>query len=292
MKEILQAALSKTQLQSSRGVEQILRKKLPSTQIPEHLSQVWTLDSYGLEALPCLQAASDQQQQELRSLLARDRFLEAYQIEKAGMSFAAKMSLLAESLSEQKLFSLFAAEEASHFHMIEAVLGAPPAEELSPFIELLQEIIRSAERRSLIFIIQVVLEGWGLDHYALMKRTCQDPALSDYLQRILLDEAAHHGSGLSLFNESDLTPAEFDYIREMLQSFLNMVRIGPVGMIQALESVLGPQTETQKSEMLEQMQARRDTIRKLNLLRELMAKAGAHKILASLEAAQSFSLLF
>ena len=237
MKDIIQKSLSKTQTTSTRGVEQILLKKLPE-QSPLNLAQAWDLSSYGLENVSCLHKISSEQSTLLHTQLARGRFLEAYHIEHAGMCFAAKMSLLAESLHEQKLFSLFAAEEATHFHFIESVIGTPQIEK-DPFIDLLHEIIRSAERRPLIFIIQVILEGWGLDHYGLMKKTCQNPDLQNYLQRILQDEAAHHGSGLSLFQEQDLTPSEFDYIQEMLVQFLNMVRIGPISVIQTLENTVG-----------------------------------------------------
>ena len=239
----------------------------------------------------CLQKLSEDQETQLHTQLARARFLEAYHIEHAGMCFAAKMSLMAQSLHEQKLFSLFAAEEATHFHFIEAVIGTPQLEK-DPFIELLQEIIGSAERRPLIFIIQVILEGWGLDHYGLMKKTCQDTGLQAYLQRILQDEAAHHGSGLSLFNEADLTPSEFAYIQEMLVHFLNMVRIGPISILQSIEDTVGEQTQPQKSNILEEMQAHQDTQRKLNLLRELMHKAQAHKTLDALESKEAFKLLF
>lgn len=290
MQDILEQSLNKTQATSTRGVEQILLKKLPE-QSSLNLAEAWSLTSYGLEAVSCLHDLSAEQSAGLRTQLARSRFLEAYHIEHAGMCFAAKMSLLAQSLHEQKLFSLFAAEEATHFHFIESVIGTPQTEK-DPFIDLLHEIIRSAERRPLIFIIQVILEGWGLDHYGLMKKTCQSKDLQTYLQRILQDEAAHHGSGLSLFNEADLTTAEFDYIQQMLVHFLNMVRIGPVSVLQTLEDCVGPMTTEQQTSVLTQMKAHQDTERKLNFLRELMHKAQAQKTLEKLESKQAFELLF
>jgi len=290
LKDIIQQSLNKTQIESTRGVEQILNKKLPQ-QAQIDLAEAWGLVSYGLSPVSCLQNLSPEQNAKIRTQLAYARFLEAYHIEHAGMCFAAKMSLMAQSLHEQKLFSLFAAEEATHFHFIEAVIGTPQTDK-DPFIELLHEIIRSAERRPLIFIIQVILEGWGLDHYGLMKKTCQNQDLQAYLLQILQDEAAHHGSGLSLFNENDLSAPEFDYIQEMLVQFLNMVRIGPVSMLYAIENTVGSMTNEQKNTALEQMQAHQETERKLNLLRDLMHKAQAHKTLEILESKQAFKLLF
>ncbi|PIQ24725.1 hypothetical protein COW36_23400 [bacterium (Candidatus Blackallbacteria) CG17_big_fil_post_rev_8_21_14_2_50_48_46] len=290
--EILQQALNKEQFTSCREVGQILGRKLENFEPLVDFAQVWDFQAYGLAPVRQLQAASEAQQQGLLQALARGRFLEAYGIENAGMSFAAKMSLLAESLEEQKLYSLFASEEAIHFDFIQAVLGPLPAPPQDPFIQFLRELIRSAERRPLLLIIQVVLEGWGLDHYAQMMKTCRVERLKAPLQRILMDEAGHHGSGLALFEEADLTPSEWAYTLEMMGVFLDMVRIGPVSLMQQFETSLEGLTAAQRETVLLEMGARADTQRKLNLLRGLLQKADAHRVLAALEAKQGFEPLF
>jgi hypothetical protein len=45
------------------------------------------------------------------------------------------------------------------------------------------------------------------------------PLFLVYLQ----DEAAYHGSGISLFDEQALTDSEFKYIIEMMSQFMQMV---------------------------------------------------------------------
>lgn len=292
MKDLLAHALAKTQLHSVRGVEQILSKKLTAILQPPDLSQVWELGDFGLSQVSLLADSSLAMQSLLRAQLARDRFVEAWHIEKAGMSFAAKMSLLSESLNEQKLYSLFAAEEARHFHYLQSILG-PEAQPGGPFIDLLNEILRSAERRPLLFIIQVVLEGWGIEHYALMMKTCQNPQIKQALGLVLADEAAHHGAGLALFKEADLSASEFDYILEMMHSFLTMIRVGPVSVIAALEAQLGDSlNRQQRQQVLQQMQAHSECERKLHLLRQLMLKAEARRLLDRLDQTNSFTLLF
>ncbi len=292
MKDLLVQSLAKTQTQSVRGVEQILSKKLqPASQAPD-LSQVWALADFGLAQAKILGDASPESLGRLRAQLARDRFVEAWHIEKAGMSFAAKMSLLAESFNEQKLYSLFAAEEARHFHYLQSILGTE-AQPGGPFIDLLNEIIVSAERRPLLFIIQVVLEGWGIDHYALMMKTCQQAEIKQALGIVLADEAAHHGSGVALFNEADLSPAEFDYILETMHAFLSMVSVGPVSVVDAVEHNLqGSLNSEQRQHLLSQMQAQSETQRKLHLLRQLMIKADAQRLLAALDQKNGFALRF
>ncbi len=288
----LENSLSKTHVPSNREVEQILTRKLSHIAPEPNFAGLWDLNDHRLGHVSQVLSASQDTRQAILTDLAQGRFREAYGIEKAGMSFAAKMSLLAQSLNEQKLYSLFASEEAAHFHFIQAVLGDPPDLSKDPFIQFLNELIISAERRPLLFIIQVVLEGWGLDHYAGMLKSCKQASFKGPLQQILSDEAAHHGSGLSLFQEDELSQSELKYTLEMISAFLDMVRIGPVGLMQTLDSHLGGLTTAQKQAVLTEMDAVEDTTRKLNLLKGLMQKAQAKRILAELEAKSAFALLF
>ena len=294
MKQIVRRALARDRSRSDAGVERILDKKLADFAAMQDFSGLWELKDYCLATVSCIKDASPDAQERIRHLLGRGRLLEAWAIEKAGMSYAAKMSLLAESINEQKLYSLFGAEEARHFHFIDQTLGehsalaSPP----DPFIAMLNEIIGSVGRRPLIFIIQVVLEGWGIEHYASLSKSCLDQGLRAALREILGDEAAHHGSGLALFDEAELSRGEREYILEMMDAFLGMVRIGPVGVLGAIEQELGSWAPGQSTRVLEQMDARADTARKLALLEGFLAKARADKILARLRKADAFTPAF
>ena len=205
------------------------------------------------------------------------------------MSFAAKMSLLSETINEQKLYSLFAAEEATHFYYMQKTLEDVDLTTDDPFIRFLNEVIATGSRRPLIFIIQVILEGWGIDHYQLMERSCLNPELKKHLKLILIDEASHHGSGVSLFNESELTKAEFDYTIEMMSEFLNMINIGPVGLVGAVKKYL---PHSQEADLLNDISAVDDTNRKLTYIKNMMVKSQSHKILEKIENSGLFQLRF
>lgn len=288
MNKILAASLAKQQAQSTLGVERILENKLERISSLPDFSQIWDLRALGLEPVRYLQDASTEARQRVRQALAIARLQEAWFIEKAGMSYAAKMSLLSESINEQKLYSLFASEEATHFHFIDQTLGSARPQGQDPFIALLNEMISTAERRPLIFMIQVVLEGWGIQHYAMMSKTCQEPALKACLQQILADEAAHHGSGLSLFEETALSTPERQQILEFMSRFLQMVAIGPATVMSVLQTELGEFNASQRAQVLEQLNALADTQGKLNLLRDYMLKAQAQQIVSALDERKAF----
>lgn len=286
MQKTLEHSLEKIQIYSTGEVESILNQKFFGElgQLErKDLKNLWSSDLYGLDRLAEFQNLETEKQDKILEKMAISKLMEAYFIEKAGMSFAAKMSLCSESLNEQKLFSLFAAEEATHFHFLQTVLDGKGIDlngnVEDPFIKLLNEVISTGERRALIFIIQVVLEGWGIDHYAGLERRCQHGQLKHQLKSILKDEAAHHGSGLSLFQISDLTKYEHEYICEMMVDFLKMVNCGPVGLVNICEE----NEFSFHSKYHQEIQSRLETKRKLNLLKSLMNRAKANTIIEKLD---------
>lgn len=278
MKDFILKSLSKSQYSSTKEVTAILKQKNKvnsSTDI--NFAQIWNWCDYGLQENG---RVDENTKEAIQTELAKKRFLEAYYIEKAGMTFAAKMSLLSESIEEQKMFSHFAAEEAAHFNLIETLLATVDKHEGQDlFINFLNEVIATGERRPLIFIIQVVLEGWGIDHYGVMERTCKEADIKKQLKMILKDEASHHGSGVSLFNESDLSVSELNYTMEMMAEFLKMVRIGPISHFETFKK----HTNISTSEFCEISSAQQETSRKLIYLKNLMQKAGAERMTQGLE---------
>jgi tRNA isopentenyl-2-thiomethyl-A-37 hydroxylase MiaE len=281
LKDVLKDSLSKLKVESTKEVEQILAKKISSNSLDIEFSELWDASSFHLNRLSSFQKSDKPTQNKILEKLSIGRFLEAYNIEKAGMSFAAKMSLLAESINEQKLYSLFCAEEATHFHYIQKVLESTNVNyQADPFIKLLNEVVMTGERRPLIFIIQVVLEGWGIDHYSLMERSCLNPEIKKHLRLILQDEASHHGSGLSLFNDGDFSEAEFSYTADMMAEFLQMVNCGPVGVLSCLETYL---PKSQLASANTELRSFEETQRKLDYIKSLMIKAKSHKLIEKLE---------
>lgn len=289
--QVLETALSKAQHHSTIEVERILQRRLGATPVNTTLpfADLWSLADLEVDQVSVLKTAGPEVQRQVAHDLAHARFTEAYAIEKAGMSFAAKMSLLAPSLNEQKLYSLFAAEEARHFDFIDRSLGHPEHLAANPFIDLLNQLIANGDRSELLLLVQVVLEGWGIEHYAKMAHSCQHPEAKAALQGILADEAAHHGSGLSLFNVQALSRAEHDVLVTQLKHFLYLVAVGPVGVVSILEKHLGPFSDAEKQQVLQELNAEAETQRKLKLLKGLLHKAGAHDIIDALEQEQAFS---
>ncbi|MEM6928575.1 MAG: ferritin-like domain-containing protein [Myxococcota bacterium] len=261
-------------------VEGLLHKRLPDHGIaaPVRLDAVWSPGFFDLDAVPAFRAAPETTQRAILADCARGTLLEAYFIEKAGVSYAAKMILLAPTAEERSLYAMFAAEEAGHLDAMGAALG-PSAKDADwqsdPFLGWLRTIVEQADRPTSQLVVQLVLEGWGLKHYASMRDGCHDAALRSVFDRIVADEAAHHGSAVQLLRDTSLDRATVRQAVDLLADLLAMVKMGPARVMGALERGLGGFTAAQRRQAHASMQSDRHVAHRLQILRRCLEKVPA-----------------
>ena len=247
-------------------------------------SPLWNAEFHELHRSTIFQEFNDEQKQDVLTACSRHLLEEALYIEQNGMAFAAKMSLLSQSVEERMLYNLFASEETQHYSQIRSFLperselGAPNA-----FHHLLSELISCGDRDSLVFVIQVILEGWGLTHYKSLAKDCQNSELKCVLQAIVRDEARHHGSGVILCRQRGISPQTQQYTLETLVRFLEMVQIGPQGLLSAMDEAAGGLTKAQKLDFLVEIGAVHSTSKRLEVLRLLMEEDGFAPVVNQLQ---------
>lgn len=246
----------------------------------------WPAAHFGLSRARLFASATEAQQHAIVERCSAGLLAEAYFIERAGVAYAAKMILLAESIHERQLYGLFAGDEAVHLEMVSRFYEPAGAGGLDdPFVVLLCELIEHGDRASLQLLIQIVLEGWGLIHYRSLRAACQTPELERVLATILRDEAAHHQSGVALFNEREAPRSSWTFITDAMAAMLRMVQAGPAAVVAAVEQVLGHLRPDQKRDLLDDLSARAHSAERLSALTALMAKAeGTAPVLDAIEA--------
>ena len=242
---------------------------------PEPGRTYWSAPHFGLDRVDVFKAASPAQQAAILVACSRSLLRESYYIEKGGMFYTAKISLLAKTTEERMMYSMFAADEANHFHWISRFCSREEAGDYHthPFLNLLSEIARRETRVTLIYILQVVLEGWGMHHYRELAADCEDASLKQVFENILKDEAFHHGGGLVLFNEETLDTAQMDGIVNILQSFLQMIQAGPQSTVGVLDAVLGRHSDGERVRIFSQLDAEAESSRKLGLIAKCIRSA-------------------
>ena len=214
---------------------------------------------------------------------ANDRLSEALMVEKLGLASCAKMTLLATSEEERMLYSMIASDEAMHFYWLSHFISQPLPP--SPFLSLLAEIIENGTQTMLTMIVQVVLEGWGVEHYRSLAHDCANRELREVLRQIVIDEVRHHESGTRLLARREVTIPERDAIVAILARLLAMVQCGP----QSVVAAIAPRTRAEAVQWFEGLDAENDSRRKLLLLRTLIAEANVEGVVEALDARGAFA---
>jgi rubrerythrin len=241
---------------------------------------------FGLDRVGRVRDAGPEAAREIAQRCTQSLLDEALYIEQVGVAFAARMSLLATSRQERSMYALFAADEASHLSQISAWNREPGPP--SAFHAALATLVATADRRTLQFVVQIVLEGWGLRHYRALADATPDPELSDTLRRIVDDEAHHHGSGVLLFHRGAEDPTSDETILAALRPFLDDVRAGPTGVVAAIDAVIGDKGPAERATALAELDARAHATERLHLLASLMRGPRSAPILTALEAEGAF----
>jgi hypothetical protein len=247
-------------------------------------NEYWKPSHFGLDRVALFNQASPNEKVEITRTCIQSLMTEAYFIEKAGLCFNAKMVLLSETTEERVLYSLFGAEEATHFRQIEGFMPKGTAlRPENPFIHLLIETIEGGGKSSLTYLIQVVLEGWGLAHYQSMAHGCKNASLSQALHNILKDEALHHGSGVALLDRQSIPKTDKEFITEMLFRLLHMVQIGPQAVASAICQTKGHLSRAQRIKIFQELCVEEESGKRLAHLRSLMSNHNSIAILESLD---------
>ncbi len=246
----------------------------------------WSAAHFGLDGVDLFKSAHQEEQRKILKLASGQILEEAYFIEKSGMTYTAKMILLSETTQEKMLYSLFSSDEAAHLHHVLSILGKSPcAKSAGPFINLLSDMIREGDRGSLVFLIQVVLEGWGLLHYRTLAENCVNKGVRDKLRLILKDEARHHGSGMIITKANGLDARQKSYVAETLVEFLKLIQCGPRDLVGAMEIVLGHFSTAQRLKIFKELNSEQTSMKKIEIIRSLIVQGGGAEIIPQLEEA-------
>jgi hypothetical protein len=251
----------------------------------------WDAAYFGLDRVTYFQQASIDQQRQILQITNRQLLEEAYFVEKAGMGYMAKMVLMAESIEERMLYSLFSADEAIHLSQIRGFLAAEPENTADPFFQLLAELAEIDDRAVLMFVIQVVLEGWGLSHYRSLAQDCQIPALAVLFTGFLQEESKHHATGVTLFQTVECSANQQAVMLEILAQFLQMVQVGPQGVVGAIGQVLGGLSVDQRVNVFDELDTQTHSGTRLTLLQKLMQTGGGGEMVEQLIDRGSFNPL-
>jgi hypothetical protein len=263
-----------------RGLEQYGVTK-PVSDLPDSL---WGPERYGLEHSSVYTRLEPHQQAEVLQKISRWNLSLSYFIEKSGHNYGAKMILLADRMEEKSLYCLFSAEEAIHLRLFRNFMRftPDPSVDWHPMLDPLARVIRDGSKEACVLLIQVLLEGFGMGHYRSLMQDCRHPGLVQAFQKILRDEARHHGAGLVLAKEGVLKKGDRDECFEFTREFVGALQSAN-WVLRALEEVGGPISAEARRHHLEAVGYRQVLEKRLESLKEMLLKADREQLVHRLE---------
>jgi len=236
---------------------------------------IWDADYFGLDQVKIFNEGDANLKRAILESCSRTVLNEAYFIEKSGTAYCAKMILLAESTEVRQVYGLIAADEASHLQWIRPWVSEQ--DRVSPdgaMLRFLSDLIEVCDANTLAYLVQVILEGWGLHHYQSLYLSCRDPLLRQRLQAIHKDEALHHHTGEVVFDSSRLNAGQSALVRESLGAYCEMVRVGPQAVVAAVDRAVGGLSKKDRVQVFAELDCQGTSQQKLDLLRRLMLGGG------------------
>jgi hypothetical protein len=198
------------------------------------------------------------------------------------------MTLACESDGERRLYALIGGDEATHSAWLEPWIPGR-AREPDPFNRFIAGLVEAGNVQPLSYLLQVVLEGFGIAHYTKLAGECRDPGLGAVLRRMAQDEAAHHAAGLAAFAPARLAAAERRFVAEGAYGFLQMIRSGPQAVVAALDRSVGIDRAGALAVAFAQLDAQAAVAAKLAHLRRLMQQPGMDWLLEELDGKGAFT---
>lgn len=249
---------------------------------------IWGEDFFHLEQSSVWKTLSKEDRSEILISLGHKILQEAYFIETAGMAYAGKMNLAAKSKEERQFFCFVGEEEAKHLRMVEALANFNTSLETIPsFALLIGEIIQEATKISHLLLIQILLEGWGLNYYKSLVKYSKDESVTNAFKLILKDEIRHHSGGVILFahhkTTNGMNDTEISEFLSYLERIAFMVKIGPYNLCEELfKKHHSPNKENLKTFLIE-CDAVQVTNGKMELLSQLLEKGLPEEVLQSIK---------
>lgn len=196
---------------------------------------------------------------------------EFYFLEKSGLAYCAKMILLGETTETRQLYGLIAADEATHLEWITPYVGlefrTKPQGKLLP---VLGKIIEDCDANSLYYLVQTIIEGWGLMTYKVMSESCQCPRLKMILKNVMQDEAIHHETGPALFDPMKIDEQTSHFIYDRMKAYAEVLRVGPQTLVQCIEREMGELNIHQLENLFDEIKTEMTSHLKLQILKNLM----------------------
>lgn len=288
MEVIITNSMLCPQLEASHRLGSLMKKisQVDSFSGPEAElnGQLWSAEHFNLHNSKLFHSLPIQKQQQILTALSHRNISLAYYIEKFGLNYGAKMIAQATSVEEKSLYTFFSADEARHRLLVEKFLIEPAPENINfhPLLPALAYCLEHGSHLSMIFTVQVLLEGFGIYHYSYLKDSTRSAALKNAFNLILKDEAGHHGMGLILTENMNLTNEQSEQICELTSMFVQSLLVAN-WVTEITETICGGFTKNQLQQFQNEIAYNEQLIARKEKIKTLLKKSSSPSLIQLFE---------
>jgi len=285
----IQSGLNKPHSGDNPALDKLIRgsikRKARTSPAPSScLTHPWNESLFFLNKSQLYKALNDEDK--IAILTACNNFIlsESYFIEKAGLGYCAKMILLGDSTEIRQMYGLIASDESVHLQWLSPFV--PQNLRTAPqgkFIYAVSSMIEQCDLNTLFYLVQTILEGWGVSYYKTLAATCQREDLKAVLSNIVKDEAIHHQTGLALFSLDNTSPTTQKQLIEGMQTYCEILKVGAQNIVQCVENVVGELSTGELIKLFRDLQTELSGKFKLGVLKSIMTQPAMLPFIQQLE---------
>ncbi len=264
-----------------RSADRLARRRTKAA-APDGNTPLWDASFFGLDRVARFRDANIVTQLAVLEGCAAGLLAESLRIERCGIDYCARMTLSAEGDDERRMFALIGADEALHASWLAPWIEAM-APQQDPFSRFIAGLAEAGNPQPLAYLLQVVLEGFGIAHYSALATHCCDTGLAATFKRMTQDEALHYAGGLAAFRAEHLTDVYRHFLEEAAYTFLQMIRCGPQGVVAAVDRGIGVRDQGDTASVFSALNSEAASAEKLSQLRRLMAQPGMEWLVDTLD---------
>ncbi|MBL7546169.1 MAG: ferritin-like domain-containing protein [Bdellovibrionaceae bacterium] len=251
-------------------LQRLINQSLETTGIVKKDLPLWRPDFYRVHDSPYWTRLSKDKRDQFLRLSSKCILKEAISIEHAGIAYANKMALLAESQEERQYYTTVAYEELGHLYLLQPYFEFSIDKDAPSFSTMIARVVEKESRRDSIILIQVLLEGWGISHYQSLAAGTDNIELKNIFSKIVFDETRHHGGGVILSQYLGL--AISSELIGNIQSVIDAIRVGPYQVAYMLSHLNKLSSYTEVGFLLSSIKAMETTTNKLKIVQQNLGK--------------------